>query len=87
MSEQTQVTLDKMRAGQSGMVMQIQGGHGFINRLAALGIRVGKKITKISSMLMRGPVTVQVDRTRIAIGYGMAKKITIGLGEHKGDVS
>jgi len=46
-----------------------------------LGIRPGKKITKISSMLMRGPVTVQAGHTQIAIGFGMANKIFVELEE------
>jgi Fe2+ transport system protein FeoA len=45
--------------------------------LEALGIRNGKKIKKLSSMFMRGPVTVQVGQTRISIGYGMASKIIV----------
>ena len=72
-----QVTLNQMLAGQSGKVVQIQSGHGLINRLSALGIRPGKKITKISSMFMRGPVTVQIGTAQIAIGYGMANKIIV----------
>jgi ferrous iron transport protein A len=39
----------------------------------------GKRITKISSMLMRGPVTVEVDRTQVAVGFGMAGKIIVDL--------
>ena len=74
-----QTTLARMRAGCSGVVLQIQGGHGLVNRLNALGFRPGKKITKVSSMFMRGPVTVQVDRTQISIGFGMAKKIMVEL--------
>ena len=69
-----------MQAGQSGKVAQIQGGHGLINRLSALGIRPGKKITKVGSMFMRGPVTVQLDSTQVAIGFGMANKVIVELG-------
>jgi len=71
------MTLAQMRSGQSGTVIQIQGGHGVVRRLNALGIVPGKRITKISSMLMRGPVTVEVDRVRIAIGFGMVSKIMV----------
>jgi len=28
-------------------------------------------------MLMRGPVTIEVDRAQIAIGFGMANKIIV----------
>ena len=73
------VTLREMRTGQRGKVVELQGGHGLVNRLSALGIRPGKKITKVSSMLMRGPVTIQSGQTRLAIGFGMAGKIIVEL--------
>jgi len=80
MPDSKQITLRQMQAGQSGIVAQIQGGHGLINRLSALGIRPGKKITKVGSMFMRGPVTVQIDNTQVAIGFGMANKVIVELG-------
>ena len=73
------VTLHHMQSGQAGRVVQIQGGHGLVNRLSALGIRPGKRITKVSSMLMRGPVTIQSGNTQIAIGFGMANRIIVEL--------
>jgi ferrous iron transport protein A len=79
MPDGKQVTLARMRAGQSGMVLRIEGGHGLVNRLNALGIIPGKRITKISSMLMRGPATAEVDRTQVAVGYGMASRILVQL--------
>ena len=79
MSEGKLVTLRQMQSGQSGKVAQVQGGHGLVSRLNALGIRPNKRITKVSSMLMRGPVTIQLDSTQIAIGFGMANKIIVEL--------
>ena len=72
-----QVTLRQMRTGQSGVVLEIQGGYGLISRLYALGIRPGQKIIKVSSTLMRGPVTIQVGNAQVAIGFGMANKIIV----------
>jgi len=80
MPDMKQVSLNQMQSGQSGKVTQIQGGTGLMNRLSALGIRPGQKVTKISSMFMRGPVTIQVGNARIAIGFGMAKKIMVESG-------
>ena len=73
------VSLRQMPPGRSGKVVQVQGGVGLVNRLSALGLRPGKKITKVSSMLMRGPVTVQLGNTRLAIGFGMASRIIVEL--------
>jgi len=77
--EGKQTTLAGMQIGQSGIVVQIQGGHGLVNRLNSLGIRPGKRIIKVSSMIMRGPVTIEVDRTQVAIGFGMTRRIIIEL--------
>ncbi|HUU65617.1 MAG TPA: FeoA family protein [Dehalococcoidales bacterium] len=81
MSGKKLVTLRQMQSGKSGKVVQVQGGMGLANRLSALGVRPGKKITKVSSMLMRGPVTIQSGNTRMAIGFGMANKIIVEIEE------
>ena len=67
--------LTQMKVGQVGTVVEIQGGHGLSIRLQVLGIRVGVKVIKVSSQIMRGPVTVQIGNSRVAIGFGMARKI------------
>jgi len=59
-------TLSEMRADECGSILEIHGGQGLLNRLGALGIIPGKKITKISTASMRGPVTIQVNRTQVA---------------------
>ena len=71
--------LTQLQEGKSGVVVEIQGGHGLIRRLESLGIRAGKKITKGSSQLMRGPVTVRIDNSQVAIGFGMARKILVEI--------
>ncbi|MFC1940056.1 FeoA family protein [Chloroflexota bacterium] len=82
MPEGKQIALSRMEAGQNGKVVQIQGGgRGLINRLSSLGIRPGQRISKVSSMFMRGPVTIQVGNAQVAIGFGMANKIIVELGE------
>jgi len=72
-----QVTLAEMKTGQTGTVVGVLGGHGFIRRLDALGIRPGKKVTKLSSTLFRGPVILRVNNTQVAVGFGMARKIIV----------
>ncbi len=59
------------------MVTEIQGGYGLGRRLESLGIRVGKKVTKVSSQFLRGPITVRIDNYQVALGFGMAKKIMV----------
>ena len=75
------IDLTKMKSGARGTVVGIAGGHGTAKRLDALGIRSSVSITKISSQLLRGPVTVAVGNAQIAIGFGMARKIVVELEE------
>jgi len=76
-----QISLAHMKRGQSGRVIQVMGGFGMTRRLSAMGIRPRKRITKISAMFMRGPVTVRVGGTEIALGFGMASRIIVEVKE------
>jgi len=80
MPDEKQIPLSRIEAGQSGIVVQIQGGRSLINRLSALGIRPSQRVTKVSSMFMRGPVTIQVGNAQVAIGFGIANRIIVELG-------
>ena len=74
-------SLVDMKSGQSGVLVEIQGGYGMIRRLDALGLRLCKQVKKVSSMLMRGPVVMEVDGFQVAIGYGMASRIIVEIME------
>lgn len=71
------IDITQMQPGESGAVEEIQGGHGLMRKVQSMGIRPGKKITKVSSHFWRGPQTVEVGNSRFAIGFGMAKKILV----------
>ncbi len=73
------VDLTQVEEGESGVVVEIQGGHGLVRRLESLGIRVGKKVTKVSSQIMRGPITLRIDNYQVALGFGMARKVIVRL--------
>ena len=75
--EDNKIALAQLKNGQSGTVVEIQGGRRMVDRLNARSIIPGKKITKTSAMLMRGPVTIEVDRAEVAIGFGMASRVMV----------
>jgi len=77
MVKDDRISLARMRTGHSGVVVEIQGGFGMISRLNGLGITPGKRIAKVSSMMGQGPVTIEVDRVQVAIGFGMADRIMV----------
>lgn len=82
MYQNDQLTLAQMRTGQTGTVVGVLGGHGLVRRLDALGIRPGKKVTKLSSTLFHGPVILRADSTQVAVGFGMARKIIVELDKY-----
>jgi len=82
MHQEGQLTLAEMKTGQTGTVVGVLGGRGLIQRLDALGIRPGKKVTKLSSTLFRGPVTLRVNNSRVAVGFGMARKIIVEVDKY-----
>ncbi len=46
-------------------------------RLEALGLRVGKKIKKVSGMPFGGPITLLLDGRHFAVAHGIAGKIKV----------
>lgn len=71
------VSLTEMKAGQAGIVRTIHGGQGMVARLQALGLHPGKKITKLGTVFQKGPVVVDINRSRLALGYGRACRIFV----------
>lgn len=75
------IDLTQLKEGENGLVMEIQGGSGLHRRLESLDIRVGKRVSKVSSQFMRGPITLRVGNSQVALGYGLAKKIIVKIKE------
>jgi len=71
------IDLTQLQPGETGIVEEMQGGHGFIRKLQSMGVRPGKRVTKVSSHFWRGPQTVEIGNIQIAIGFGMAKRIMV----------
>ncbi len=73
----TPLTLNQVDRNKPVEVTGFLGGHGVKQKLNALGIRKGKDLTKLNDSFIGGPVTVEVDNAKIAIGRGMADKILV----------
>ncbi len=70
-------TLVDLPIGRSAQVIELQAGWGMQRHLSSLGIRPGKIVRKITSQPMGGPIMVEVEGARVAIGRGMAARIII----------
>lgn len=72
------ITLAELAAGKKGEVFSFKGGKNLQKKLDSLGIRQGKQVKKVSDMVLRGPITIQIENSsRVAIGRGMAEKIMV----------
>ena len=74
------VDLTQMQPDEVGAIVDIDGGCGLAGKVQSLGIRNGKKITKVSSHFFRGPQTIKIGNSQVAIGFGMAKRIFVEVG-------
>ncbi|MCK4852571.1 MAG: ferrous iron transport protein A [Candidatus Omnitrophica bacterium] len=69
--------LTELDTDKTATIRSIEGGIGAAARLESMGIRAGVRITKISAHFWKGPVTVLVGKSKVAIGHGMAQKIVV----------
>ena len=79
--QKQKIALSAMKNAQSGVVTEIKGGAEMCTRLEALGIRVGSRIQKKSSLIGSGPVIVLAGNSEIAVGHGMASRIFVEVDE------
>lgn len=77
MDDNKLIDLISLEENSYGEVVRIVGGKMTRLRLESLGIYEGVKIKKISKALLRGPVIIEVKNSKVAIGYGMAKRILV----------
>jgi ferrous iron transport protein A len=57
--------------------MMIDGGHRVRAHLNTLGIHIGDWLTVVERAPFRGPVLVEINGTRLALGRGVAAKIQV----------
>ncbi len=70
-------TLAGVHAGKKVKVIGLPSGRDSIGRLVNLGIGPGVELEVMTSHPFRGPVVVRVDGNPVAIGHGLAARITI----------
>lgn len=69
--------LTEVKAGKKVIIKQISGGFGIKNRFESLNIREGKEIQVVASGPFRGPLILNIDGCKLAVGRGMAAKISV----------
>jgi Fe2+ transport system protein FeoA len=65
MQDEALISLACMDAGCSGVVSDIQGGFGLSSCVKAIGISLGKRITRITPVPVKGPITIDMDKLKL----------------------
>ena len=78
MSDKKAVKLSKIEAGVTVIFNDVIAGHELRTRLATMGMVPGTEITVVSNM-RRGPVVINIKGSKMALGRGMADKITVEI--------
>ncbi len=68
--------LSDLKSGEAGVVVSIESGLRLFNRLASMGISEGRELRVVKNS-GEGPVVIDVEGSRYAIGRGMAQKIVV----------
>ena len=77
--ESSTATLDRVRAGQEVKVVRIVAGQSATRQLAQFGISAGTTLKVRRSAPMGGPVLVDSGGSMVAIGRGMARKVSVEI--------
>jgi len=84
MMKQNYMNLGTVRGGESAQIINMQGGHHFLSRLASLGFTPGARLRMVQNY-GRGPLIVSLRDTRVALGRGEAEKILVEPVAEAGD--
>ena len=73
------MALDTVGVKKQVRVIVIEGGHRVRAHLNTLGIHVGDWLTVVERAPFRGPVLVEINGTRLALGRGVASKVQVEI--------
>lgn len=68
--------LNMVRAGSSVQIEHFEGSHDFTSRIMSMGLSLGAELTVIQNQ-GHGPVLINIQGTRIALGQGEASRIQV----------
>lgn len=71
-------TLSTLKAGMEGIVLKLDGGEQFRQKMHGLGIRKGMNLRIIQGSAEH-PFLVDAAGTKVAIGWGMTQKIIVRI--------
>ncbi|MFH1786822.1 MAG: FeoA family protein [archaeon] len=73
----SKVPLTSIKPGEKAVIKQIHGGVAATQRLTDMGLTIGTEIEVTKCAPFLGPVCIRVRNSCLAIGYGLASKISV----------
>lgn len=70
-------SLDNAEMTRPARVIMIEGGQGIRSHLNTLGIHIGDWVTVVERAPFRGPILIQVNGARLALGRGIAQRVKV----------
>lgn len=71
------IPLPAIPEGGRGVVVFLYGGRGLVRKLADMGLTPGVEITVLRRGFLGGPIQISVRGTRLALGYGVARRVFV----------
>ena len=73
------MALDAVGVRKQVRVVAIEGGQNVRSHLSLLGIHIGDWLKVVERAPFRGPVLVEINGSRVAIGRGVAAKVIVDI--------
>lgn len=74
---ENELAVTVLKDGEPARVVRIAGGERLAARLHNLGVLPGKRVVKLGTMPGRGPVMLDCDGVRVALGRGIASHVIV----------
>ncbi len=71
------MTLAQLGSGATARVVGVDGGWGLRRNLEQMGIHPGDVISVAGTGAFRGPILIEVNGSRVALGRGVAHRIRV----------
>lgn len=72
-------TLDLLRPGQSGRVVELSGAPALVQRLMELGVFEGEEVEYVATAPLGDPLELRVGGTRLSLRRAEARCISVRL--------
>jgi DtxR family Mn-dependent transcriptional regulator len=77
-----EIALSELASGESGVIESFAGGRGMLGRCLSMGF-TPRSLVKMLENFGSGPVLVKIHDTEVALGRGLAQKITVTRSKAK----